>query len=327
MRRTTFEWLLLTQALLQLGCAGRASPPARLAGLCFMARDRAEVSRPVRPHEWLKLLVKLDLGSRAVVALRDCTGRLIAPQATGAHGCATTRANDIPEALAIGQQSLIERVISGHERLLWIVSHRFPNGDGFGPLALARHVADGIEVTALGNLRLRTQRVHLELWRVQHETVVVASGESCAHSHDVHDVHDAHDVRNARGCGRVLQLMVQRMNALLDAPLLDGAGRCVQALPIELSHSRQEPLASGLRRSYELNSAVSHDARHIVLEERLLVLDTDPNLPAQAPREVQRIEAHRFVRIVGGRLVSQQHPLWNRVLAELSKPTEPTNAR
>jgi hypothetical protein len=151
--------------------------------------------------------------------------------------------------------------------------------------------------------------VNLELWRVQQQAVVVASGEACNHA-------DA-----ARGCRRAVRLLVRRMNTLIDAPLTDHSGRCLQQPLIELTRAQQQPLASGLQRSFELTSAVSHDARQIVVEERLVVRDSDPTMPLVPARVVQSIEANRFIRAQGGRLVSEQHPLWSRALPKLLRPT------
>jgi hypothetical protein len=111
------------------------------------------------------------------------------------------------------------------------------------------------------------------------------------------------------------------MNALIEAPLIDHSGRCLQEPLIELTREQQQPLASGLRRSFELTSAVGHDARQIVLEERLVVRDMDPSMPLVPPRVVQRVEANRFIRAQGGHLVSEQHPLWSRALPGLLRPT------
>jgi hypothetical protein len=310
MRALAFKLLttLALPALVSLGCATQTARPARHAGLCFLPRAPAALARPLRPHDWVKLLVRLELGRSAIVALRDCTGRTIQARPRS-HCPGASTAAELAAPVPIHQGSVIERNVGGSQRLLWIVSHRFANGDGFGPLAFTRRVPDGIEVAAMGYLRMRMQRVNLELWRVQHEAVVVASGETCAHTDP------------ARSCQRAVRLLVHRMSALIDAPLTDHSGRCLQEPLIELNREQQQPLASGLQRRFELTSAVSHDARQIVLEERLVVRDSDPSMPLVPPREVQRIEANRFIRVSGGRLFSQQHPLWSRALPKLLHQT------
>jgi hypothetical protein len=108
--------------------------------------------------------------------------------------------------------------------------------------------------------------------------------------------------------------LVHRAKALFEPPLVDPSGRCVQESLLELSRRQEQTLAGGIRRSFALNSTVRRDRRYIVIEERLLVRDTDLSAPLSPPREVQRIDANRFVRVHDGRLLSQQHPLWARAL-------------
>jgi hypothetical protein len=321
MRRAR-TWLGGPLALAALSCSllvGCAAQPARLApppqpqhpGVCFMARDRALYARPLRPHDWLKLLVSLELGSGGVFAVRDCRGRPIAPPpaASSERACpadpSRLRSGDESlSAMPIARESIIQRSLGHGRYLLWLVSHHFADGDGFGPIALAQIVPDGVVVHAMGTLRMRTQRVSLDLWRVQQESVLAASGETCPGG----------DSQPA--CRRAARLQVLRGDTLIESPLLDESGRCVQDSAIELGRHQEQTLASGLRRSYELSSALSHDAKHVVIEERLIVQDIDPGTPMLPPREVQRIEANRFVRVQDGQLVSAQHPLWMRAFRE-----------
>ena len=298
------------------GCAAQrqvVARPAQHGGICFMPRDRAHSTRPVRAHDWVKLLVQLELGQGGVFAVRDCSGRAIAPRPEPrGRSCLAEpdppRLDDTASPTPIGTESIIQRSLGRGRYLLWLVSHHYGNGDGFGPLALAQIVPSGVEVEALGTLRMRTQRVSLDLWDVRGESVLVASGENCSGR------------GAAERCKRAARLLVNRESRLLDSPLLDEAGRCVQEAAIELGRRQEQTLASGLRRSFELTSSLSHDARHVVIEERLVVQDTDPSAPMLPPREVQRIEANRFVRVQNGQLISRQHPLWNRALRNSLRP-------
>jgi hypothetical protein len=295
-------------ALAWAGCASHPAPaPVAVAqheGLCFLARDKAAFTQPPRAHDWVKLLVQLELGNGGVYAPRDCTGRPIRWEPRTSEMCSGENVeSEAPLLSPMSRDAVVERSLGGGNYLLWVVTHRFANGDGFGPLALARRVPNGIEVEALGGLRMRTERVNLELWMIQHEAVVVASGESCRHE-------------GPDSCQRTARLLVHKGAALLDPPLLDPSGRCLQEGSIEMARRHEQTLPSGLRRSFELTSAVSHDARFVVIEERLVVRDIDPSSPLLPPREVQHVEANRFVTVQDGRLFSKQHPLWTRALAQ-----------
>jgi hypothetical protein len=303
-------WIAFGCALELGACASTAAPViARTTTTCFLPRARAAMAQPIRAHDWVKLAVQLQLGRAGVYALRDCTGRAIRWQPAAAPSCKEASPDrEPPLPVPIGQDSVIERSLGSDRYLVWIVSHRFANGDGFGPLALARRVANGLQVDALGSLRLRTARVNLELWTLRQEAVVVASGESCGGR-----IGEA-------VCRRAVRLLLHRTRALLEPTLVDGSGRCVQESPLELSRQHEQTLATGLRRSFELDAVLQRDPRYIVVEERLLVRDTDPSAPQLPPREVQRIEAKRFILVQDGRLISRQHPLWQRALNAIRGP-------
>ena len=314
-------------ALCALLACGRPAPPpqtaapvTRLHGMCFIARDPATAIQPVRSQDWLRLLVKLELGRDAIVAVRDCTGRII--QERRDASCRQSEPNEAATPVAIRQASVVERTLDADHRLLWVITHRFADGDGFGPLALAQRSSDGLDVLALGSLRMHTERVKLELWRVSGEAIVMASGESCRASSAASggENQPAANGGEFKDCRRAVRLFVHRKGALVEAPILDASGRCMQPSPFDLDSRAQQPLAAGLKRTFELTTAIGHDPRQIVIEEHLVVRDGDPNLPLAAAREVQRVEATRFVRVQAGRLYSQQRPLWSQVLPKLVTP-------
>jgi hypothetical protein len=299
--------VLLLQSLGLVGCASHPKPaPVAVHhdGLCFLSRERAAFAQSPRAHDWVRLLVQLELGQGGVFALRDCTGSPIRWEPRAGGMCPGENSElETPSPAPISRDSVIERSLGGGYYLLWVVSHRFANGDGFGPLALARRVPTGIEVDALGGLRMRTERVNLERWMIRGEAVVVASGESCTHA-------------GTESCQRAARLLVHKGSALLDPPLLDPTGHCLQEASIEMARHHEQTLPSGLQRSFELTSAISHDARFVVIEERLVVRDIDPSSPSLPPREVQHVEANRFVHVQGGHLFSKQHALWGRALSQ-----------
>jgi hypothetical protein len=302
MNTRSFARTSLLGLLLSAACASHPAPVPQHPQRCFLTRTAAEATQPIRPNDWLKLMVQLELGRGGIFALRDCAGRTIdyRPRAI----CPDLRVGaERPHPVPIAQEAVIERAVGPDERLIWIVSHRFADGEGYGPLSLVRRVADGIRVEALGSLRMRSERVRLELWQFKREAVVVASGETCG------------QLDGRPHCNREVRLMVQRDQDLVDAPLSDLTGQCMQDASFELARHHRERLDSGLLRDFELSATLSHDAHYVIIEERLVVRDIDPGAPTLPPREVQRIEANRFVRADQGRLVSRQHSLWERAVS------------
>jgi hypothetical protein len=309
-------------ALLGAGCAKRARPPvtARAApaapapqphGLCFVARDPNAASQPVRAHDWLSLLTKLELGRGGVFATRDCLGRWI-NYVPAASSCGTTpRAEVEPRRVPVAEETVVVRDLGDTSYLVWVITHRFADDDGFGPLALVRRDNDGLAVEAIGTLRSHTERLKLEGWNIQKELVIAASAESCRRAQS-----------GQRQCERSTQLMLQYGQQLIMASVVDPQGHCLQTGSFELARSHEQPLGGGLTRNFELNADLTHDARYVVVEERLLVRDADPSAAGQPARVVQRLETRRLLQPYAGRLVTRQDSLWRRVVD--SAPTTPT---
>lgn len=281
-----------------VGCGGKkAKPPP---GICF--EKRANPAAPVQPAEWLDLIVKVNNDGRQLTAMYDCTGAIIRwsppPQTC------IVKSPDIgqPSPVPLTEESVVERRLAGDERLVWVITHRFANGDGFGPVGLVKILRRGIAVEALGPLRLRTDRINMELWQIGGPEVMVATGETC------------YDKRDPGSCHRASNVLVLRQNAFLDPPITYNDGRCIDAPWVELSRRADLPLDSGWNRHFEITSTLSHDERYLVITEQVLVEDSDPDAPDVPAREVRRVDTQRFIHLDAGRLVTRQHPLWPKIL-------------
>lgn len=307
--------------LAAVGCAHEPPPrprvprPAQPLQACHAQRDPRAFALPVRPQAWLSLLVQLDLGRGGVYATHDCLGHAIRYRAPAACSGSVERQDPEPAPVPIARESVIERELGADTHAIWLVTHRFADGTGFGPVALVQREKTGLRVTALGTLRLPSERVQLERWTMRGQPVLVASGETCA----------ADDVAG-KSCQRRSHLALQRGDQLLDAPLFDADGRCLQPPDFELRRQAQRRLASGLQRSFELQAKLTHDARHIVVEERLVVRDVDPGAPLLPARELQHIELQRFIEPSHSRLVTRQPSLWTRGVESQTTRITPADA-
>ena len=67
----------------------------------------------------------------------------------------------MPQPVPLTETSVVERVMPDGKRLVWIMTHHFPNGDGFGPVAAVTLGQTKVYVDSLGFLRLRPTRVDL----------------------------------------------------------------------------------------------------------------------------------------------------------------------
>jgi hypothetical protein len=318
MNTSILRAVALMAALMCTGCASRARPqsPAKVAaatpaqtqtrGLCFVARDANAARQPVRAHDWLSLLTKLELGRGGVFVTRDCLGRWI-NYLPAAQSCGRATPNEPePKRVPVAEETVIVRDVGDDTYVVWVITHRFGDDDGFGPLAIVRRDQTGLWVEALGTLRSHMDRLKLEGWNIQKDVVIAASGESCRRTGN-----------GQRQCERSTELLLQYGQQLISANVVDPQGRCLQPGRFELARTHQQSLGANLARNFELNADLTHDARYVVVEERLLVRDVEPGT-TQAPRVVQRVETRRLLQPWAGRLVTRQDSLWRRVVEATS---------
>jgi hypothetical protein len=293
----------LTLLLVSLGASAcHHKKPPEAPKLCFSERSKAEAARPLRGNDWIKLAVKPVIERGIVYAKQDCTGREIRWQPPPASCIVKSPPLLNPAPAPLNEESVFERMLPGERRLVWVVTHRFTNGEGFGPVLLARILPTGLEAEAIGELRMRTERVQLELWTIQGNQVVVAGGETCVKPSD------------PSTCQRAQSVLVLYQKTLAHPVLTYQDGRCIDEPWVELKRQEDLPLDSGWSRHFEITSSVSHDQRYLVITEQVVVQDADPNAPDLPPREVRRIDTDRFIHVEGPRLITRQHPLWPRIL-------------
>jgi hypothetical protein len=292
---------------LALGCtllfAACSDPPKPAPKLCFLERPNSSGgAAPVRTHEWLKLIVKPKAQNRDVIGEHDCTGAEIRYEPPPSDCLVKAPLLTAPEPVPLTEESVFERRLQGEQRLVWVATHRFANGDGFGPVALARILATGIEVEAIGNLRLRRERVDLDLWTIEGRKVLVAHGETCMKR------------RDPSSCHRAANVLIELDKAFLHPVISYKSGRCIDEPWVELKRSEDLPLENGWNRHFEITSSLTRDLRYVVITEQVRVQDSDPDAPDIPPREVRRIDTERFLHVEGPLLVTRQHPLWPRIL-------------
>jgi hypothetical protein len=152
---------------------------------------RITIIRSITPEEWLRLIVNSDGGQRAV---QECTGspiRLPQPSKACREAAEEARRNDPdyeeeapPVPIELTAESVIERRVSKSQRLIWITTHQYENGDALGPIALVKREdteEDGtiLRVSAIGTLRARKLQVRLRLETIQVPEMAVVYGEQC----------------------------------------------------------------------------------------------------------------------------------------------------
>jgi len=323
--------LLCLYVVLGAACGGRTPQPTnalpRHQGVCFASRPTELRDSPVHAHEWLSLLVHLELGRGGVFARQDCLGRVIHPEPSRACTASPPERDTDLHLDAIAEESVFERDLGDSLHAVWIVTHRFEDREGFGPIALVRRTLDGLDVVALGTLRMHTERVTFEHWPLEQASLLVASSDSCGTELAAPEATRTPLREQAlAACQRSAQLSMLRGDRLFEPGLFDAAGQCLEGARIPLQRHTVRSLPSGLARTFELTAELKHDAHQIVIEEHMLIRDVDPASVQQPTREVQRIDNHRFIQAQGGRLFAQQPSLWSGSVDGVPSPPVPTAA-
>lgn len=260
----------------------------------------------MRPRDWMQLILIVQHQGNGVYAQSACTGERVTHAPLPATCEVQTPDPGVPEPVPLSEDSVIEHLLPEGRRLVWIMSHRFPNGDGYGPIAAVTVFNDVAYVGSLGFLRLRPTRVDLDLWLIGTKVVLRGEGETCENS------------KNAATCRRATNLMVYDKSRFHGVPMRrTNTSECIDAPWVERVREADLTLENGWNRHMKITASVTHDQRYVVITEHVDVQDTDPQHPDIPPRDVRRIDTERFVHVDGPYFFTRQSPLWPRII-----PTE-----
>lgn len=288
----------LIAATLYAILSGCASRPA----ICTMPKQWATDDATIRPEVWYRLLVDRGLDG----APCDCTGKPIAWPAPSV-ACREASSSSAPLPPVPFSSSDVITSASGDDAVLvWVVTERYRNGDGLGPVALVRKGRHGPEVLVSGSLRAAPGRARLSVVTIGAERFLAAAGESCASG-------------DPRTCRRTTVLLAERGDRFVPASFVDESGACMG--PAELLEARSEvvPLSSSTKRRFDLTATLAFEGDRIVVQESVTVSDFDPT-KALPPRLERRADAERVVRVNGGHLVVHDPSLWSRVVDQHGGP-------
>jgi hypothetical protein len=269
-----------------------------------------------RASDWVQVLLKTDRRGDGLYASRICTGELIEHRALPAACEVQTPDPGVTDATPLTEASVIERILPEGRRLVWIMTHRFPNGDGFGPVAAATIEQGQIRVGSVGLLRLRPMRVDLELWAIGQKAVLMAAGESCK------------DPQRASTCRRAANLLVFDQGRFHSAPIRrSDTHECIDAPWVEFLREADLTLENGWNRHMKIVTNINHDQRYVVVSEQVDVADTDPAHTDVPARDVRRIDTERFIHVDGPYFYTRQSPLWPRIIPTQGKTHMLSNDR
>ncbi|AGC46053.1 lipoprotein [Myxococcus stipitatus DSM 14675] len=313
---TSARWLerLGLGMLVFLGGAGcKSSTPVRSApsvqALCFAERPTGV--HALSPEQWrAELLIPMLLSGydartgQLATPHTDCMGTPVLWQDPEPGECAEVGASSTAlPATTVTAADMVMSEVRPDARLVWVVTRRFSDGDGMGPVALVESTPRGMAVKALGVLRSRTQRATLRLERVGGIDLLVAEGERCSGPKD-------------SVCQRSVRMVPQRGNRFINEPLLLANGGCASPSMIQLNRTASRSLPSRWLRKYDYTAALSFATDGIRVQEQMIVNDLDPKQPTVPARQFRKAQVDRKVQVSAGRLVVDDTSLWGRLLEE-----------
>jgi len=225
-----------------------------------------------------------------------------------------------PEPLALQpsarltDEDLVLQTVDANLRLVWVITRRFSNGEGLGPIGLVERTEEGFVVRALGSLRAYPRQAELRLERAGDVTVLFAEGEAC--TRELEPV-----------CRRMVRVLPLRQGRFFAEGVVSSAGTCLGPTWFPLSRVQRLSLPNGLHHKVEFTSSLSVKAEGIVVDEQVMMYELDPRQPSLPPRLYRTSQAQRLLKVQQSRLEGTEPSLWIRMLEpELSAGAKPLEA-
>ncbi|WNG34318.1 hypothetical protein F0U61_12270 [Archangium violaceum] len=297
-RRLLVAALALTTPL--VGCATVPRPQ-----LCEAAVNPRERSFPT-PDTWFGLLLhgfdaKHGAAPRPPV---DCSGAPVAWEEPSADECreAGPQPKPLPPKERLDEKDLISVTTQANERLVWVITRRFDNGEGLGPVALVETTKKGFSVRGLGSLRGMTENVQLRIEHVGSTDVLVAEGDACTTE------------EQPQVCRRAARILPLRNGRFFAEAVSDSERACLGAGWFPLAREQIFEMPSGLRRKFELTSTLVFNSDSITVQEQVSVSDSDPKQPSIPERLYRRAQNERKLTVEDNVLVGSAPSLWSRMV-------------
>ena len=294
--------------------------------LCYASHPVGDAGmvRNLRASEWADLIVRSYHEGQS--SGEDCIGNDIEWHATDT-ACDVHEDEDerAPEPQEITEESVIVgRGDTAMRRPIWVITHRFEDGDGFGPVVVTDRNAEGVGVRAIGSLRMPVERARLRLRETGGRHIVVADGERCPDEDDDDDEPDQGD--SAPGaeapqdeeptCQRYARILPM-VGSELSTPELRNAidNHCIGPAQVWLAREEKVALETGWERTFRLAASLEYRAGAIIVHEQVTMEDSDPRDPGRPARLFRTTDADRVILLERrGGMRSRGVPLFERAL-------------
>lgn len=297
--------------------------------VCYLSHPIPDggMMRPLRANEWASLVVRSYRDGQQ--SSQDCVGNAIEWRATDRE-CDVHEPDDeqAPQPVEITEESI---VVGRSDRIstkpVWVITHRFEDGDGFGPVAITERTPEGVAVRAIGTLRLPTERARLRLRETGGQQILVADGERCPPEEGEGDDDDPDSAppANAGGgeegedeqpptCLRTSRLLPMVGDRLLSPEVRTPDGHCLGPAVVHLSREHVVGIANGWERVFRLAASMEYRGGTVIVHEQVTAEDRDPRDPGRPPRSFRTTDADRVIHLERGGMRSRGIPLFERTI-------------
>jgi len=280
--------------------------------------------RNLDTDEWADLVVR---GYReGGQSNQNCVGDPVRWRPTD-DACDVHEPDDEPAPTAVDITE--ENVIVGRgdtvaRKPVWVITHVFEDGDGFGPVALTERSAEGVAVRAIGSLRMPRERARLRLRSSGGQEFVVADGERCPEEdedanedppEDVADGEETGEEDSEPACLRYARILPVVGDTLMSPEVRSTDGnRCMGSNQVWLSREETVGLENGWQRTFRLAASMEFRGGAVVVHEQVVASDSDPRDPGRPARTFRTTDSDRVLLLRRGGMRSSALPLFERAL-------------
>ena len=311
-----------------LASCGSSQTPEDPPPVCYASHPVPDggMIRPLNAEQWATLVVRAYREGQT--SSQDCIGNNIEWRPTDRQ-CDVHEDEDepAPTAVPITEESVvIGRADTVAIKPVWVITHRFEDGDGFGPVVVTERTEEGVAVRAMGTLRLPMERARLRLRETGGQQILVADGERCPPEEGEESEGDDAAPANAQQgeeaeqeaaptCLRTSRLMPMVGDRLLSPEVRTQDGQCLGPAAVHLQREHVAAIANGWERVFRLAASMEYVAGTVVVHEQVTVEDRDPRDPGRPARAFRTTDADRVIYLERrGGMRSRGIPLFERTV-------------
>lgn len=280
--------------------------------------------RNLRATEWAELVVRNY--REGGTSTQNCVGDEIRWVATD-RACRVHEPDDEPapqaqplteESVVVGRSDTVAR------KPVWVITHHFEDGDGFGPVMLGVRSPEGVAIRAIGTLRLPRTRARLRLRESGGQEFLVADGERCppedeesedeAPPANVADGQATGEEEREQGCMRYARILPLVGDQLMTPEVRNADGDCLGSNQVWLQRERNIALVNGWERRFRLAGSMEFRGGAVVINEQVTIEDRDPRDPGRPARLFRTTDSQRVLLLQRGGMQSSGLPLFERAL-------------